>query len=253
MAFYFNGNIPKKIFFNGTLLKKLIFNNVIVWEELPNEYTEVEYIESNGTQYIDTEIYGTEKTRIDITYEYNQNATSKVILGNRINNKESELLLGVEDNTLFIGYGNSGISNNNLNYVNYDIPINNGTKYRVIINSGLYPSKFLKPKFNLKLREIYTSVNVNDERFAVENIDTTTPFTTFKTLDVFGGYTSQDNFELTSAKIYNLKIYNENTLQRDFIPCYRNSDGEIGFYDKVSQTFFGNLGTGTFEKGNKIK
>lgn len=255
MALYFNGNIPKKISFNGTLLKKLIFNNIIVWEELPSEYTEVEYIESNGYQYIDTEIYGTEKTRIDITYEYNQDTTSGIIFGNRIANKNKEFLLGTETNLpnyLFLGYANSGISKNSDNYVQYNIPINTSTKYRVIINPGLYSSNFLKPSLSLKVRKIYTSIKVNEDTFVVENINTNIPFTTFKTLDIFGGYTSQNNFELTSAKLYKLKIYNENTLQRDFVPCYRESDGEIGLYDMVSRRFFTNAGTGTFRKGNNI-
>lgn len=35
----------------------------------------------------------------------------------------------------------------------------------------------------------------------------------------------------------------------DLIPCQRKSDGEYGFYDLVSESFFGNLGTGTFTEG----
>lgn len=35
----------------------------------------------------------------------------------------------------------------------------------------------------------------------------------------------------------------------DLIPCQRESDGEYGFFDLVSGSFFGNLGTGTFTEG----
>lgn len=35
----------------------------------------------------------------------------------------------------------------------------------------------------------------------------------------------------------------------DLIPCQRKSDGEYGFYDLVSESFLGNLGTGTFTEG----
>lgn len=38
----------------------------------------------------------------------------------------------------------------------------------------------------------------------------------------------------------------------DMIPCYRKSDGEIGMYDLVSNTFFTNAGTGTFTKGADV-
>ena len=35
----------------------------------------------------------------------------------------------------------------------------------------------------------------------------------------------------------------------DLIPCQRKSDGQYGFYDLVSESFFGNSGTGTFTEG----
>ena len=41
-------------------------------------------------------------------------------------------------------------------------------------------------------------------------------------------------------------------LVRDFIPCYRISDGVIGLYDKVSGKFYTNAGTGTFTKGADV-
>lgn len=38
------------------------------------------------------------------------------------------------------------------------------------------------------------------------------------------------------CKIYSCKLWENNTLVRDFIPC-KNPDNEIGLYDMVSQTF----------------
>lgn len=52
--------------------------------------------------------------------------------------------------------------------------------------------------------------------------------------------------------IYSWKFYQDNVLIRDFIPCYRKSDNEIGLYDLVTETFYTNKGTGTFLKGNNI-
>ena len=53
--------------------------------------------------------------------------------------------------------------------------------------------------------------------------------------------------------MYSLKLYNNNnTLLRDFIPCYRKSDGVIGLYDKVEGKFYTNQGSGTFLKGSNI-
>ena len=41
-------------------------------------------------------------------------------------------------------------------------------------------------------------------------------------------------------------------LVRHFVPCYRNSDDEIGLYDLVNSVFYTNEGTVTFKKGNNI-
>lgn len=56
----------------------------------------------------------------------------------------------------------------------------------------------------------------------------------------------------SNMKLYYLKIYSGNTLIADFVPCYRKSDGEIGVYEVKSGKFYGNVGTGTFTKGNEI-
>ena len=37
-------------------------------------------------------------------------------------------------------------------------------------------------------------------------------------------------------------MYYNGTLVRDFIPCYRNSDNEIGLYDLVNDIFYTNQG-----------
>ena len=56
----------------------------------------------------------------------------------------------------------------------------------------------------------------------------------------------------TKMKLYSCKFYDDDTLIRNYIPCYRKSDNEIGMYDLVSNTFFTNAGTGTFTAGAEI-
>ena len=53
-------------------------------------------------------------------------------------------------------------------------------------------------------------------------------------------------------RYYYLQMRLDGVLVRDYIPCYRKSDGEIGMYDFVSNRFFTNAGSGTFEKGNDV-
>ena len=58
--------------------------------------------------------------------------------------------------------------------------------------------------------------------------------------------------ESASMKYYYFKIYDNWTLVRDFVPCYRKSDEEIWMYDMVNDVFYTNAGTGTFTKGSDV-
>ena len=49
-----------------------------------------------------------------------------------------------------------------------------------------------------------------------------------------------------------IKIYEQNVLVRNYIPCYRKADNVIGLYDKVNGVFYTNAGSGTFLKGSDV-
>ena len=53
-------------------------------------------------------------------------------------------------------------------------------------------------------------------------------------------------------KIYYQKIWNNDVLIRNFIPCYRKSDDKPGMYDTVNDTFYTNAGTGEFVVGGDV-
>ena len=53
-------------------------------------------------------------------------------------------------------------------------------------------------------------------------------------------------------RIYYFKIYENGVLVRNYVPCYRISDGVIGLYETVTGTFVTNAGEGTFTKGGNI-
>jgi len=48
---------------------------------------------------------------------------------------------------------------------------------------------------------------------------------------------SPGNYYPFGMRLYNLKIYEGDTLVRNFIPCKRISDSVVGMYDKVTDTF----------------
>ena len=63
---------------------------------------------------------------------------------------------------------------------------------------------------------------------------------------------SDTNTVKSKAKCYYAKIWEDDVLVRNFIPCYRKSDNEPGLYDTVNKVFYTNSGTGEFLVGPEV-
>lgn len=58
--------------------------------------------------------------------------------------------------------------------------------------------------------------------------------------------------EKTTMALYYCRIYDGNTIIRDYIPC-KNAGGAVGLYDLIGQKFYGNAGTGSFTAGPVVE
>lgn len=190
---------------------------------IPNEYEEVEYLESTGTQYIDTGInVNTTTSRYETKINPSSVSGTMGIFGTRNNSMASQSSMNV-----FIIGGTFRLDwlsgNGNYNVRN----ISTNTEYTISITRGLA-----------------TINNVNYTSGETISIDSLYPF-------YVGSFNNVGSVFSTgfSGKIYYSKLYNNNILVFDGVPCYRKSDNEIGMYDLVSNTFFTNAGTGNFIVG----
>ena len=195
---------------------------------LPEEYQEVEYIESSGTQYIDTGYLMNQDGKIDITFtDLGSLGTSHTIFCN--DRTSGSDIVGLVVNDFFVKFGSQ---TNAYNINNYQT----NTKYNLTLD---------KSQLTLKTNETttyQTSVSTND-------------FSSTKSLLLFAARTSADVIiQYSTMRLFRTKLYSSgSTLVRNLIPCYRKADNEIGLYDLVSNTFFTNAGTGTFTKGNNAE
>lgn len=228
MSFSFNGNTPRKIIFNNQDVKKLIFNNNIVWQKsgLPSEYEELEYIESTGTQYIDTGISPDINTQVDYKVRLKAGASNyTVLIGARV---------GSENTTRFfpIAYQEpNGTFKTTLGNKQNIIPINFNIDYEGSFQPQNEVSIINGTSYSLAGNNFTKTDNYNMYLFA--------------TLGFSG------NLYQAKGVMYYCKIYDNDVLVRNFIPCYRKSDNVAGLYDKVTNTFYINSGTGEFIKGYK--
>ena len=54
------------------------------------------------------------------------------------------------------------------------------------------------------------------------------------------------------VKYYGLRMWSQWSFVRDYVPCIRESDGVIWFYDLVNRTFHANQGSGAFVAGGRV-
>lgn len=62
-------------------------------------------------------------------------------------------------------------------------------------------------------------------------------------------YTNNGNGRAMS--LYGARFSQGSEIVRDYIPCYRKSDGTVFLYETVSRTFLSNAG-GTFDLGPDV-
>ena len=97
-------------------LEAPLFNKSNTKTKLPSTYTQVEYIQSSGTQYIDTGMKATQNTAVKIVIEGLTNASNK-ILGSRSSatSNNFSILTGQVSGNLSIVTDFQNYQNNNKN------------------------------------------------------------------------------------------------------------------------------------------
>lgn len=184
--------------------------------ELKYPPVELEYIEADGTQYIDTGISPTSKTKWEIKFAFTK-----------------------ETNGQLMGAGHAGDYRFNLGI--------ESNKFRFAIGSGWTTVS------DKKDTDVHTWVlDVENKSCSLDEITVVSNYSyNFSTTNyhIFLGKRAVGS-EYCSIKIYGSKIYDNDTLVRDFMPCVK--DGQAGLWDKVNKVFYPNAGTGEFLKGKVV-
>lgn len=208
-------------------------------------YQIVEYIESSGTQYIDTGIapgsyVGRLKIEADMAFSSTPTGSST-----------TQALFGA-------GYYNSTTANRRQILVGYRGATS--TSKPSYMNAGGSLGDGVKAFSDATLdanRHIYGIDQVNSNFIfddKTQSFSTSVSSTLTRNLLIFASEQSSSSGSPvgwhSSAKCYGFKIYDGDTLLRDFVPVRNGSVG--GLYDKVSETLFTNSGTGSFTYGSDM-
>lgn len=188
---------------------------------LPAGYTELEYLQSTGTQYINTGLAPSNLTRVTADFMVDSWGSGTTFLfGAQTSNSQRYCL----------GFSSSGTMRNDYGaqYTSVDI-ISTGVKYTVDKNKNVF------------------TYSGSDATWT----QTTETFENMLYMRLFArDYSSSPGY--LKGRIYNLKVYNNDVLVRNFVPAKLNSDGTLGMYDVVNNKFYTNQGTGTFVAGAEV-
>lgn len=188
--------------------------------KLPENYTQLQYIQSTGSEWIDTGFTlssfrgkATPKIEMDILFPTTQTGREYCISGWSDNPQ-----VGIK-------------TGNPARWQNY----NTGTEY--VYANILYHT-------SLDLSGAKSVLNVDGYTPVVGSANTSWNNETFRIC----GFTGNAQYGFNARQqVYSCKIYQDG-LVANYIPC-KTSSGEVGMYDTVSNRFFGNNGYGSFIAG----
>lgn len=191
---------------------------------LPNGYIGVEYIESSGTQYINTGFKATgSPVKYHVLYRHDVGLNRESLFGSRETapQRDSGWAYGTSGGgiSFYIGESIVTIGSQKVGEVNdLTIEITSDTEFSYSLNGVAGKGMYNGNKSN-GIPQYLFALNVSDSA----------------------------RFQST-VKMYAFSIIERGNLVRDFVPCI-NPNSEIGMYDTVTTTFFGNAGPGVFVAG----
>ena len=185
---------------------------------LPDNVEQLEYIESTGTQYIDTGVFPSNNLKINIKACYTNSNSSYMLGSDNAYNAGIHIRL----DSKYIGiFGGSIMNTGVVSQVNVPVTI-------TLQNNKIYVDGQLKGSGTTQDVSKYSKSSIY----------------------VFCTHIGGEAKYNASMRLYELQMYDGDTLIRDFIPILDENDVAY-LYDKVEKKFYYNSGTGTFNYKKK--
>ena len=195
-------------------------NALMAGKRLPFD-AEVEYLESTGTQWIDTGVVASQNIKIEARF-YRANSPSQFAYGVRSGSTTISCATGVGTSVATVGYARWGNS-----------------AYAAAI-----------PNTEVVVVQDKDGVTVNGVHYNYTAAESVVPQSGY-TIALFAAKNSATTVAANlSGKFWYCKIWQNGVLVRDYIPVRKGTVGYL--YDRVSGKLFGNAGTGVFSYGSDV-
>ena len=182
------------------------------------------YIESTGTQYIDTGYIANQNTKIKCKYQIvGKNTNYDNLFGDFTNIQYSHRYEDNYKNLQLIKWGGQ--------YTTYGSALSSSDVTTLEVNNGTFT--FIE-------NGVRTTKTVN------ENAEFISQYSLLLFCNrYYANISIYDSSTLSKARIYYFQIYEGETLVRDFVPAV-DENGVVCLYDNVTKAYFYNQGSGKF-------
>lgn len=195
---------------------------------------ELEYLESTGTQYIDTNVFVNPDYSVEVTFIMTEQKTTwDTLFGTRNSNQSRFTARWANSAT-----GKLGVHRSKAKTTNYE-SIDDSKATKTMVTDTWHTIKLAKREYTFdgQLRKTF-SATTSTATFPY-------PIYIFALCNVGKG-ADYGYFRIKQARIWN----SNNELIRDYIPVL-DKEGKAAMYDKVNGVFYYNKGSGSFKVGYK--
>lgn len=198
--------------------------NAYIGERNPfDDYQEVEYIQSSGTQYVNTLYIPSVNTKIETDIQWGTQSTSWAAF-----------------------FGATG-NDSSADWILWRIYSSTSTNFNPWFCNATYWERQITTTINAWHNIVLKSWSCNLDWTSYTITTSSTPYQS--SIDLFAWNNWWTHWwRASQCAIKTFKIYESWTLVRDFVPCYRKSDNVIWLYDLVKDQFYTNSWTWTFTK-----
>ena len=211
-------------------------------------YTQINYIESTGTQYIDTGFKPDKNTGIEVDYQFTDTTGQQRIMG----------VQGLDSDSTSFSYeiyiNGSAASGGKLAYA-YKDGTGNWASTGITVDTNKHKLKFNVSPYDPSETNNFELDSTKVAIIKSKTVSGTTTNFTFNNTSKVNMFimarckTTGEANGYGKLRIYGFNIYERGFLVKQLIPCKRNSDGKPGLYDRINHEFFTNSGTGEFTIG----
>ena len=213
-----NGTITAYNSMSNGLVDYKIYGNSIQ-SNLPQGYTQLEYIENTGTQYLNIGTIDMNNYKTKLEY------TAQCLNGNYGSNQRVFAYGAVASNTNFTAWENTD---------------------RYFMSTLGIEQLIYSDSTTRKHTAIMERTSATSATFTVDNSQIGSSSGTFESSSRLAYVMGDPNYgQYYQGRIWSLKLWQDDVLTRNLIPCKDSSD-VIGMYDTVTKTFYTNVGTGSF-------